>query len=164
MMITIENNSKHNLDFNFEDLIKTVVSTATDFVNCPYEAEVFVELTDNGQIQDINKRFRNMDKPTDVLSFPLIEYKTPGVFDDFDEDESLFNPDSGELMLGDIILSVEKAEEQAAEFNHGIVREVAFLVAHSMLHLFGYDHIESDDVENMEVMQEEILNRLGIKR
>ena len=100
-------------------------------------------LTDNEGIHAINKEYRQIDRPTDVLSFPMLSYETPGDFSFLsDENEDDFNPDTGEVMLGDIIISVDKVKEQALEYGHSEKREFAFLITHSMLHLFGYDHME----------------------
>ena len=112
-----------------------------------------------------NKDFRDIDAPTDVLSFPMIEYDFPEDFSKL-EDESIdcFNQDNGELLLGDIILNVDRIKSQSEEFNHSIYRELAFLTAHSMLHLFGHDHIDEEQRVIMEEKQEEILNMKGYTR
>ena len=113
----------------------------------------------------INKEYRQIDRPTDVLSFPLLSYDKPGDFSFLeDEDEDNFNPDTGEVMLGDIIISVEKVFEQANEYGHSPRREFAFLITHSMLHLFGYDHMEPDEAAVMETKQRAILEGLNILR
>ena len=126
---------------------------------------VSVTLTDLKHIQEINKTYRNIDKATDVLSFPMIDYQIPSDFSHLEDDsEDYFNPETGELLLGDIVISVEKVIEQAQKYGHSRERELAFLVAHSMLHLFGYDHIKESEREKMEKKQEEILKILGIER
>ena len=158
MNIYIENQYKNNIDIDYENLINMVVSEAIDYVKCPYECEVNVLLTDNASIHEINNQQRNIDRPTDVLSFPLIDYKTPGDFSIVESAVSdYFNPESGELLLGDIVISIDKVYEQAREYNHSVNRELAFLVAHSMLHLFGYDHMEDEERILMEKLQEKIL-------
>jgi probable rRNA maturation factor len=167
--IECEAEEKLNFDFDYEETIKSVIEKSCDYVQCPYEAEVSVTLTDNDGIKQINKEFRNIDNPTDVLSFPLLDYETPADFKFLDgEDDEIvseyFNPDSGELVLGDIIISVEKVKEQSEKFGHSDRRELAFLVAHSMMHLFGYDHMESDEAAVMEKKQAEVLDMLGISR
>ena len=142
-----------------------LVSYCLDYAKFPYEAEVNLTLTDNEGIHCINKEFRQIDRPTDVLSFPMLNYTTPGDFaflDDEDSDD--FNPDTGEALLGDIIISVEKVVEQAENFGHSVEREYAFLIAHSMLHLFGFDHMEEDEAAVMEEKQKEILNQMNILR
>ena len=142
---------------------------AVDYAKCPYEAEVNVTLTDNDEIKKINDEYRNINNPTDVLSFPMLNFALPGDFDGISDElendvEDYFNPDSGELMLGDIVVSVEKVVEQAEKYGHSQERELAFLVAHSMMHLFGYDHMEPDEAAVMESKQKEILDNLGITR
>ena len=112
----------------------------------------------------MNRMFRQIDKSTDVLSFPMLEYETPGDFSAFEQQQEAFNPESGELMLGDIVISVARARAQAEEYGHSLKREFAFLVAHSMLHLLGYDHMTPEEAAVMEAKQEEVLQRLGITR
>ena len=150
---------------DYEKVINDIIDGALDFIECPYECEVNVLLTDNASIHKINNQQRNIDRPTDVLSFPLIDYKTPGDFSIVESAVSdYFNPESGELLLGDIVISIDKVYEQAREYNHSVHRELAFLVAHSMLHLFGYDHMEEDEREEMEEKQREIMKKLRILR
>ena len=148
-----------------EDVIRDVIEGSLDYVSCPYECEVDVLLTDNARIREINRENRDLDVPTDVLSFPMLEYAAPGDFS-FLEEESVgaFHPETGELLLGDIVISLERAREQAEEYGHSFLREVAFLTAHSMLHLFGYDHMEDAERALMERMQSEILSMKGYTR
>ncbi|MCR5086341.1 MAG: rRNA maturation RNase YbeY [Lachnospiraceae bacterium] len=148
-----------------EAVLRSVFEAACDYVQCPYECTVNMLLTDDSAIHSMNREFRDTDRATDVLSFPMIDYTEPGSFDGIEEQsEQYFDPDSGELLLGDIVISVERAIAQAAEYGHSLKREMAFLTAHSMLHLFGYDHMQDDEREEMERMQEEILSKLGITR
>lgn len=150
---------------DYEELAHTVVCAASEYVHCPYEIHVDISLVDNERIHEMNLEFRQVDRPTDVLSFPMVDYKTPGDFSLCEEHpECYFDAESGELLLGDIVISVEKVYEQAENFGHSPRREFAFLVAHSMLHLFGYDHMEDEERLQMERMQEEILNQLGYTR
>ena len=149
----------------FYDIIKDVAEHACDFVKCPYETEVNVLLTDNEGIREINKDNRNIDKPTDVLSFPMLDYNEPADFSLAEENTyDYFDSESGNLMLGDIVISIDKVYSQAEEYGHSPKREIAFLTAHSMLHLFGYDHMEDDERERMEHLQERILNEKGYTR
>ncbi len=151
--------------FDYETLAKKVIDYCLEREQFPYDAEVNLTLTDNEGIHKINKEFRDIDRPTDVLSFPMLSYETPGDFSFLEEEnEEDFNPDSGEAILGDIIISVDKVKEQALEYGHSEEREFAFLITHSMLHLFGYDHMEEDDAKVMEPLQKEILNELNILR
>jgi probable rRNA maturation factor len=99
-----------------------------------------------------------------VLSFPLIDYPSAGDFSKIEDSDDNFSPESGEVMLGDIVISIPKVIEQAEEFNHSIKREYSFLIAHSMLHLMGYDHMEDDERVIMENKQSLILDNLGITR
>lgn len=164
MTISFDYETDKRPEADYENIVKSVIEEAMDYENCPYEAEVNVLLTDDEGIHEINMEQRGIDRPTDVLSFPMIEYEKAGEFDFLDDDDSAFNPDSGELILGDIVLSVDKIKEQAYNYGHGEVRELAFLVAHSMLHLFGYDHMTEEEAKVMEYKQNEILNNLNIRR
>lgn len=165
MTIQIEYETEEKLELPYEEIIQNVVNEAIAFEECPYESEVNVILTDNEEIHRINKEFREIDRPTDVLSFPLVDYETPADFSHLEDDaEDYFNLETGELMLGDIVISVEKVKEQAENYGHSETRELAFLVAHSMLHLFGYDHMEDDERKVMEEKQALILSKLGYER
>lgn len=165
MTINIEYEAEKKLDIQYEDIIKRVVEDSLDYEDCPYEAEVNVLITDNEDIRQINNEYRNIDNPTDVLSFPMIEYERPSDFEYLeDAADDCFHPETGELLLGDIVISIDKVEEQAEKYGHSQTRELAFLVAHSMLHLCGYDHMEEEEREIMERKQEEILRRGGYTR
>ncbi|MCR5737841.1 MAG: rRNA maturation RNase YbeY [Eubacterium sp.] len=164
MSVIIENEYEKNLDLDYEKIIQDVVEEAVNFVQCPYECEVSVSIVDNEAIHELNRETREIDRPTDVLSFPMLEYTEPANFSDVEEDVSNFNPDTGELILGDIVISYDKVIAQAEEYGHSLRREFAFLVAHSMLHLFGYDHMEEAERVEMEEKQEIILKNLGITR
>lgn len=164
MTVNIEYETEKELKIPYEEIINKVIEEAIDYAECPYEAELNVILTDNENIHQINLETREIDRPTDVLSFPNLEYDEPGDFSIISEDSYDFNPDTGELMLGDIVISVEKVKEQAAAYGHSQERELGFLVAHSMLHLFGYDHMEENERIVMEKKQEEILQKCNILR
>lgn len=165
MTVTIERESDIPLPFSEQEVAEAVISETLDYEDCPYEVQVNIILTTNEEIRQINLEQRGVDAPTDVLSFPMIEYAYPSDFTVLEGDSmDNFDPDSGELILGDIVISVDKVVEQAEKYNHEVKREYAFLIAHSMLHLFGYDHMDEVERENMEIRQDEILNRLGITR
>lgn len=165
MTFYVESETDKTLPFDVEEVAGKVIVEALDSENCPYEASVNVLLTDNERIHAMNHQYRGIDRPTDVLSFPNVDYSSPADFSGIEGTiEDYFDPESGELCLGDIVISVEKVYEQAKEYGHSPLREYAFLIAHSMLHLLGYDHIESEEATLMEQKQEEILNRLGIRR
>lgn len=165
MTIHIEYEADRKLNLAYEKIIKAVIEEALDYEQCPYEAEVNVILTDNEAIREINQEFRAIGQPTDVLSFPMVDYKNPSDFNHVEDmAEEYFNPETGELLLGDIVISVDKVSEQADKYGHSEMRELAFLVAHSMLHLCGYDHMEDEERIIMEQKQEEILKRGGYHR
>lgn len=165
MQYFVENETDVSYDFDVEEIVKLVVDAVLETENCPYESQINVLLTDNEGIREFNKEYRDIDKETDVLSFPNVDFEEPGVFDiDEDAEADYFDPESGELILGDIIISVEKVAEQAENYGHSKKREFAFLVAHSMLHLSGYDHMEPEEAKVMEGKQEMILQKLGITR
>ena len=165
MTFHTEYEAEQQIEFDYEELIHKVINTCLDYVDCPYETEVSILLTNDKEIQSINKEFREIDKATDVLSFPTIEYEQPGDFSKLEEtQEDCFNPETGEMILGDIVISVERAIKQANEYGHTLEREIAFLVAHSMFHLFGYDHMEEVERIDMERKQNEVLTRMNILR
>ncbi|MEG1458392.1 MAG: rRNA maturation RNase YbeY [Acetivibrio sp.] len=148
----------------YREIISEVVDVVLDYEECPFEAEVNIVITDNNEIHKTNKEFRGIDRATDVLSFPMIEYREAGEFDWLEEYDEYFNPETGELLLGDMMISMEKVWEQAKEYGHSVERELSFLAVHSMLHLCGYDHMEEKDRLIMEEKQREIMNILGISR
>lgn len=164
MTIEFEKEYDKDLGINYEEIADKVINAALDYEECPYEAEVSLTLVDNNRIHDINKEFRDIDRPTDVLSFPMVEYDDAGEFAFLEDEDDCFNPETGELMLGDIIVSLDKVEEQAIAYGHSFTREYAFLIAHSMLHLMGYDHMTDDDASIMEAKQRAILDNLNITR
>ncbi|MDO4268283.1 MAG: rRNA maturation RNase YbeY [Eubacteriales bacterium] len=165
MTISIEYETEKKLEIDWERIIRQIIPAALDYEGCPYEAEISVILTDNDAIQEINRDYRQIDAPTDVLSFPMIDFERESDFSHVEEAaEDYFNPETGELVLGDIIISVEKVAEQAEKYGHSMERELAFLVAHSMLHLCGYDHMEDGERERMEQKQSEILTKEGYCR
>ena len=161
----VENETETIFDFNIKEILDMVMQEVLLAENCPYEAQVNLLITNNDGIREYNRQYRNIDNPTDVLSFPNLDFAEPGDFEiDEDREADYFDPDSGELILGDIIISVEKVAEQAESYGHSQKREFAFLVAHSMLHLSGYDHMEPEEAAVMEAKQEQILSGLGITR
>ena len=165
MTVTIERESEIPLPFSEQEVAEAVISETLDYEDCPYEVQVNIILTSNEEIQQINLEQRGVDTPTDVLSFPMIDYAYPSDFTVLEADSfDRFDPDTGELILGDIVISVDKVLEQAEKYGHDVKREYAFLIAHSMLHLFGYDHMDEVERENMELKQEEILTHLNITR
>ena len=165
MTILMEQDVESDLPVQLNEDIERVIQQTLSLEHCPYECEVNITFTDNDGIRMINREFRELDVPTDVLSFPMLEYDTPSDFEHVEEDfADCFNPETGELMLGDIMISVDKVEEQAEKYGHSTTRELAFLVAHSMLHLCGYDHMEDEERLVMEAKQNEILEGKGYCR
>ncbi len=140
--------------YKLKMLVREAVEATLDLENYQNNAEVSVTFTDNESIHKLNSKFRGVDRATDVLSFPL-----------FDFDGSCEEPPVDEMMnmLGDIVISLERAKEQAEEYGHSFEREVAFLTAHSMLHLLGYDHELSDeDDREMREKQNIVMDMLGL--
>ena len=165
MTLFLENETGEDLPFDMEDTARLVCEQALEQEGCPYEVQVNLLLVDNESIRQMNRECRDIDRATDVLSFPNVDFETEGVLDiDADAEADYFDPDTGELILGDICISLDKVREQAEEYGHSLRREYAFLIAHSMLHLCGYDHMEPEEAARMEAKQEEILQTLGITR
>ena len=166
MTLIFENEGNYELGFDPKALAHQVIDQVLDMEQCPYEAEAELILTDPENIRRMNREFRGIDRETDVLSFPMTEYPAPAFFDFLETEagDDCFNPDTGELLLGDIVISVPRAEAQAEEYGHSLRREYAFLIAHSMLHLLGYDHMSPEKAAVMEQKQEAALQALGITR
>ncbi|MBI6871725.1 rRNA maturation RNase YbeY [Clostridium aciditolerans] len=166
-MIFIDNRQdKICVSEELEGTIESVIEYALkeEEVNIP--CEVSVVFVDNEEIREINKENRNIDKATDVLSFPMLEYPESSVFKDvyLNHKFHVSDLDNGNLILGDIVLSLEKAEEQRKEFGHSFLREAAYLTVHSVLHLLGYDHMEEEEKNVMRKREEEILNKFHLTR
>lgn len=165
MSFFLEEEVEVDFNFDYRQIAEKVINYCIEREKFPYEAEINLTLTDNEGIHIINKEYRDIDRATDVLSFPMLSYETPGDFSFLmDENDDDFNPDTGEAILGDIIISVDKVREQAEEYGHSELREFAFLITHSMLHLFGYDHMEPEEAKVMEDKQRQILDELSITR
>jgi len=167
MEIFFENEIEEKMafDFDYMQVIKAVCNGVLEHLECPFECEVNIILTDNTSIREINKDTRNIDKETDVLSFPNLFFDEPACFDISDDElADYIDPENDLIVLGDIILSYDRIISQAIEYGHSIKREFAFLITHSMLHLCGYDHMEEGEAKVMENLQNDILNKLGITR
>lgn len=160
----VENETEEEFGFDMKEILDAVMSQVLDMEACPYEAQVNLLITDNEGIHEFNREYRQVDSPTDVLSFPMIDFEREADFSGIGEAADYFDPESGELVLGDIIISADKVKEQAEKYGHSVKREFAFLIAHSMLHLCGYDHMEEDEAQVMEQKQEAVLLALGITR
>lgn len=165
MTFYVEIEDDRDLGLDYENILERVTLAVLDNQNCPYEASVNLTITDDENIQQLNKEFRDIDSSTDVLSFPMNDFIIPGNFDHLETSpEAAFDPDSGELLLGDIVISLDHVINQANAYGHTIFREISFLIAHSVLHLIGYDHMSEDEEKVMFSLQEEILNKLEIYR
>ncbi|MCR5586915.1 MAG: rRNA maturation RNase YbeY [Lachnospiraceae bacterium] len=167
MTIDFQNELDYNFEFEYEKDIEAVVLEVLKTENCDLDIYVSVSFTNNEKIQKINREFRNIDSPTDVLSFPMIDYRLPADFSVLSDPEvkfSVLDMETNEYNLGDIIISVDRAKAQALEYGHSLRREICFLVAHSMLHLLGYDHMTDEERVVMEDKQSKILENLKITR
>ena len=155
MTVLIDNRTDEDINPKIMEIINSVAEESLRYENFDLNCEVSVSFVTNDEIHTINKHFRNIDRETDVLSFPQLT---------FEENEEISRNEGGEIILGDIIISVEKALEQSKEYGHSFEREMAFLTAHSMLHLMGYDHMTPEEEKDMFKRQKDILENLGISR
>ena len=157
-----------NITINEEEIeeLKKVINHALleEKVDVPYEISLL--FVNNEEIREINNDTRNIDRETDVLSFPMLEYEENKDFKDMylDYEFDATYKDGDNLVLGDIVLSLEKALEQSKEYNHSFKRECSYLVVHSVLHLLGYDHMNEEEKTIMRKREEEILSKLDIRR
>ena len=153
MIYFMNSQDKEEITYSLKILLRRAVEATLDYENFGNDAQVSITFTDNEGIRALNSQYRDIDKATDVLSFPLIDFESG---DDLPIDDP-------EMMLGDIVISLERAREQAEEYGHSFERETAFLCVHSMLHLLGYDHVNGGDEEaDMRRRQTEILESLGL--
>jgi len=165
MQLYLENETETVFDFDTEKTALAVIEKVLETEKCPFDAEVNLLITNNEGIRGYNASMRDIDRPTDVLSFPGLFFEEPSVFWIPEEEKADYtNPENGCIVLGDIIISAEKVLSQAEEYGHSIKREFAFLVAHSMYHLCGYDHMTPEEAAVMEAKQEAILAILQITR
>ena len=165
-MVVIEENAEFKTDFDKQKTAEEVTAKVLEKEGCPFELEVDILITDSEEVKEYNKEYRDIDKTTDVLSFPNFEWDNPSDFESIPEEElsMSLNPETGLSILGEICLNKDKIFSQAEEYGHSIKREYAFLIAHSMLHLLGYDHMEEDEAKVMEEKQKAYLEELGISR
>ena len=166
-MIDFSDEYLYEADFPLEETAKKVISYILSKEKFPFEWEVSLTLTNNETIHEMNLQYRDIDRETDVLSFPAAEYESPADFSPYldSKTESMyFNPENRNFILGDIVLSMDRVLEQAKEYGHSIKREYAFLIAHSTLHLIGYDHMNEADAKIMDDKQKNYLDELGIRR
>lgn len=157
MRIIIENNQE-KIEFNdqLKNIVENSINSALEFEKVNKNCEIGVTFVDNEEIKELNRQHRNIDNETDVLSFPLIDFSIEG--------DQMYTYDNDLLLLGDIVISLEKACVQADEYGHSLDREVGFLTVHSVLHLLGYDHDTDQNTKIMRKKEEEILNLINLKR
>ena len=151
------------LSLPLEELVVMTASQVLSQEGCPYDAEISLVVTGEEEIRETNREYRGIDKVTDVLSFPALEFEAPADFSGID-DEASFNLDTGRLYLGDIMICAQRVLQQASEYGHSPKREFCFLIAHSCLHLLGYDHMNPEEDRVMQERQEQALASLGISR
>lgn len=161
-----ENDTDDIFDFDIENISSMVILKTLEEHNIEENVSVSLMIVDEDTIKSINAENRDIDKVTDVLSFPNIEFENEGDLSILDSSDKFdyYDPEDGRLILGDIIICSKKVKEQADSYGHSEKREFAFLVAHSILHLLGYDHIDDDERELMEEKQRNILDSLKITR
>ena len=153
--MTVQIDNRTNEEFEYFELVEKVMLKVLEKEDFQSACEISMSIVNEEEIKNINCQFRGIDKVTDVLSFPQLT---------FCENEYKGINENGEIVLGDIVLCMDKAKKQAKEYKHSLKREVAFLTTHSMLHLLGYDHMEIDEEKAMIRKQEMILQYLNIKR
>lgn len=166
MVYTDNRQTKLEISEDFQSTIESTIEFALKEEEVTCKTQISLIFVDNEDIKDINRETRSIDKETDVLSFPMIDYEKGKVFKEqyknYEFDETYFDGD--ELVLGDIVISLEKALEQSEEYNHSYQRETAYLAVHSVLHLLGYDHMEEEEKLVMREREEGILSKLNITR
>ncbi len=159
-LLTENAQAKEEITAEIEAAVERCVKAALEYENCDFDAEISLSYVDDEQIRELNKDERGIDKATDVLSFPMCNFDENGDIIDAD-----FDFDGDVILLGDIVISAERAQAQAESYGHSFLREIAFLTVHSMLHLLGYDHVNSEEEERiMFKKQDEILESIGITR
>lgn len=157
--------TEETFEFSARIQARKVIRAVLVAEHCPVDAEVSFTLCGDETIQEMNRDYRGIDKVTDVLSFPNLVFDEPSDFAMISEDPySCMDPETGRVFLGDIVLNARRVKEQAQMYGHSVLREFSFLIAHSALHLCGYDHMTPDEAEIMENRQREILDRMGITR
>lgn len=165
MILDFTNEKELAIPENFEQTAEKIADAVLRSEKCPYTAEVSLTIVDDEEIREMNRSYREIDRVTDVLSFPMIDFGTPADFSILSEgDPEQFDPDTGALTLGDVVISSPQAFRQAEAYGHSALREFSFLFAHSMYHLIGYDHMTPEEAAVMEKKQSALLDSLGITR
>ena len=156
MTLLTDNRTDFELTEEMQKTLEKVCLESLEYEEFDTDCEISLSIVTNDEIHEINRQFRGIDSPTDVLSFPQLT---------FEEGEEADVNENGEIVLGDIIISIDRAKEQAEEYGHSYEREVAFLTAHSVLHCLGYDHVDGPEQEKeMFSRQEAILQGMGLTR
>lgn len=159
--VVLENEQdKVPVDGSIEDAVKSTVVSCLVQEGFSVPCQVDITLSDNDRIREINKRHRGIDRPTDVLSFPLVDMYEGKIL----SSEGDVDMEEGVLLLGDLVISMEKAVQQAEEYGHSFLRELTFLTSHGVFHLLGYDHQDEEQEKNMFGRQEAVLGKLGFGR
>lgn len=167
MTLYFEKETKDGPSLDFETIAGNVVSAVLAYYQCPYEVCISVYLVEEETIRNANRENRGIDKVTDVLSFPNVSFEKEADFTILEktgDHYAYFDPDTEELVLGEIMICQKRMLEQAEQFGHSVLREYAFLLTHSMLHLLGYDHMDEAERLRMEEAQRFILEQLSISR
>lgn len=168
VIVNIENNTKKELNFNIDTLTKKVIKSVLLIEKVDLDVSVNVTIDNSSKVRNINKKERGIDKTTDVLSFPNIEFKKPANFKPYinknEIDVSIIDLTNKTIYLGDILINIDKVLSQSKMYGHSIKREYAFLLTHSMLHLLGYDHMNEKDEKKMFKKQDNILETININR
>ena len=158
MTFYVENEVNHTFDFDMEEIARMVAKDVLQSEACPFETEINLLLTDNEGIREFNDEFRHIDQETDVLSFPMFERNE---IDAIIKEEQKFQVQE---VLGDIMISIQRVEQQAKEYGHSFERELAYMLIHGFYHLMGYDHMNEEEKKEMRAKEEKVLNLLNIKR
>lgn len=160
MMHTVEFFNEAENEFLEEELLLSFVNRCLELINPSFELLLTITVTDNEAIKSVNREQRNIDKPTDVLSFPMLFYKEPEVLEN-PLSQWDYDPETNKVVLGDILISHEKVREQAEEYGHTFQKELCYLTLHGILHLFGYDHMEEEDKKVMRQKEKDILAKIA---
>ena len=168
IIINFDISDKYVFDFDYKKLAKKISKKVFEIENIDYDISYNLSIVDKKDIKKINKEYRDINKITDVLSFPNIDFKKPSSFKNFIKDDvydvSIIDLTTDTIFIGDVVMCYDKIIEQSDMYNHSIKREYSFLLVHSLLHLLGYDHIDIKDERKMFKKQDDVLNSLNIYR
>lgn len=164
LMVEIDNRQEKFDSADIEIILRNCLGKTLEMQGIEFPVYVSVLLVDNDEIREINREYRGKDQSTDVLSFPMLELDIPCSEWKYEDLEGELDPETQAVVLGDIVISLEKAAQQAEEYGHDFSREVGFLTVHGALHLLGYDHEEKEDSTVMRQQEEAILGSLHLTR